>query len=120
AKDCDAIFSKLSVVTNNTLSQYNTNLANYATGNPSLYTGAGGGMPIRPFLAPLGGGSNNNPVWSDTSVATEIFSPSSSSQNPVFSPSLQFAAFSSEIFDVAGSQPTHIGPTIACGTAPLT
>jgi hypothetical protein len=120
AKDCDAIFSKLSVVTNNTLSQYNTNLANYATGNPSLYTGAGGGMPIRPFLAPLGGGSNNNPVWSDTSVATEIFSPSSSSQNPVFSPSLQFAAFSSEIFDVAVSQPTHIGPTIACGTASLT
>ena len=118
-KDCDMIFSKLYVVTNNTHTQYNTNVSNYATGNPSLYTGAGGGAPLVPFSAPLGGGSADNPVWSNQATASEIFAPSTSSQNPHYNPSLQFAALSSEIFDVTLTSPVLIGPTIACGTASL-
>jgi hypothetical protein len=118
--DCDMIFSKLYVVTNNTQGQYNTNVLNYNTGNPANYTGAGGGAPLVPFSAAPGSGNSDTPVWSNVAISSEIFTPASTSQNPHYNPLLTFAAVTSEVFNVTASSPTHIGPTIACGTASLT
>jgi hypothetical protein len=118
ANDIAMIFAALKLVTSNTFAQYNTNVTNYNTGNPANYTGAGGGAPLVAFAPPLGG-STNLPTWSNEAISSETFRPVATTQGTTFNPMLQFAALSSEVFDVSVSAPTHIGPTIACGTASL-
>jgi hypothetical protein len=116
--DMVACFAALMVVTNNTLANYNLAISNYATGNPAKYTGAGGGAPLVSLAPPLGG-SAFAPFWSNTSVGSEQFVPITSAPSTGFNPNLQFAALSSEAFDLTFTGPVTIGPTISCGTQSL-
>ena len=78
----------------------------------------GGGAPLVSF-APNLGGSALAPFWSDTATSNEHWVPSSSHPITGFNPALQFAALSSEVFEITAQYPVSIGPTIACGTQSL-